>query len=187
MRLLDRANAAQAMRRKDEARLGVPGPIGAGAIEQIHELLAGAAGRQRAVNGELTDRGRFSHRPRETRKQELEQRVVLAALELEACRHGVTAAFDEEPFMHGRPHHGAEVDRGDRARRACRETVRLERSDEGWKAEALGDAAGDQSEQPLVPAFGAEKEQRPAGLELQVRQGRRPPRASAPRLPSARH
>jgi len=93
------------------------------------------------------------------RRPELEQRVVLAPLELEACRHGVTAAFDEKSFMHGSPHHGAKVDRGDRAGRACRETVGIERSDEGRKAEALGDAAGDQSEQPLVPAFGAEPEE----------------------------
>ncbi len=63
--------------------------------------------------------------------------------------------------MHRAAHHRAEIDRGDGAGRTGGETVRLERRDEGRQAEALGDAAGDQAEQALVPALGGEEQQRP--------------------------
>ena len=66
--------------------------------------------------------------------------------------------------MHGVPDHRAEIDRGDGARRAGGEAVRLERGDEGRQAEALGDAAGDQAEQALVPALGGEEEKRARGI-----------------------
>ena len=103
---------------------------------------------------------------RQTLDQEGEQRVVLAALELEPCRHGVAAAFDEEALMHRAPHHRAEIDRGDRACRADGEAVGFERGDEGRQAKTFGDAAGNQSEQAFVPAFGGEKQQRPRGVGI---------------------
>ena len=93
--------------------------------------------------------------------QKREQRVVPATLELEPRRHGVAAAFDQQPFMDRAAHHRAEIDRGDRAGRPGGETVGFERGDEGRQAEALGDAAGDQAEQALVPALGGEEQQRP--------------------------
>ena len=51
MGVLDRAYAAQAVRREDEARFGVALPIGAGAVDQIHELESGAARRERSIEG----------------------------------------------------------------------------------------------------------------------------------------
>ncbi len=57
--------------------------------------MARAAGRQRAVDGKLANQARLGHRLSQTLQQKREQRVVLATLQLEPRRHGVTAAFDE--------------------------------------------------------------------------------------------
>ncbi len=66
--------------------------------------------------------------------------------------------------MHRAPDRGAEIDGGNRAGRAGGETIGIERGDESRQAETFGDAAGDQSEQPLMPAFSGKEEQRQARI-----------------------
>src|SRR5262245_4275883 len=96
--------------------------------------------------------------------QETDQGILLAALVSEPRRHGMAAAFDEQSSMYGRAYDTAEIDARDRARRAGGVAVGLQARDETGKAEAVGNAPGDQPEQAFVPAFGAEKQQRPAGI-----------------------
>ena len=189
MRVFDDADAGQPVRRKDEARLGVSGPVRArrGRADpsaRCSRRRPRARRRWRArATGPLAPPA-----PRAARAGSATSRSCLGALELETRRHGVAAAFDEKPFMHGAPHRGAEIDRGDRAGRARGEAVRLERRDERWQPEALGDAARDKTEQALVPALGGKKEQRQAGIcgERRHPRRRKPPPACAPRSPSAR-
>src|SRR5262245_33453056 len=100
MRLLDIANAAQAMRGEDEARLGVSRTIRSGAIQQINQLDICPACRKRTVDGELANGRRLRDGPCEMFKQEGFERILLSVLELEARRHGVTATFDQQSFMH---------------------------------------------------------------------------------------
>ncbi len=54
MRPFDCADSGKAMRRKDEARQGVPGSVGARTVELIHKRYSRAAGRERAVNGKFS-------------------------------------------------------------------------------------------------------------------------------------
>ena len=117
----------QAMSREHEARLGMAGPVRSGAVEQIHKLPACACGRERAVDGKRAHGARQGHLGRKPINQECDKRILLAALELEPRRHGVAAAFDEQPLMHRAPHGGAEVDGGDGTGRAGGKALRLER------------------------------------------------------------
>ncbi len=111
MRLFDAAHAGEAMRRKDEARLGMPWSVRPGAIDEIDQLERGAA-RPTVPRRWRAGGWRWLASPALLRcaVQELEQHILLAALELEACRHGVAAALEQQSLMHRGPHHGAKID-----------------------------------------------------------------------------
>jgi hypothetical protein len=98
------------------------------------------------------------------RTDEIDNGLLLGALQLEACRHGVAAALEQQSCMHCHPNKRAEIDAGNRARRAGSATIGLGRGDKSGKAKALGDASGDETEQSLVPTLLGEEQQRQAWL-----------------------
>ena len=122
--------------------------------------MIGAAGRERAVDGERPRGCGRGHGAGEMARQKLPRASCLAPLQLEPRRHGMAAALDQQPLMHGVPDHA----RQDRRRRSSAPSPvpcpsGSQACDEGRQAEALGDAAGDEAEQALVPALGGEPDE----------------------------
>ena len=119
MRLADHLGELDAVGGEGEARLRIALAVGAGALDQVDELVGDGGRRQRAVDVERDGRARRAAWPRARRAaRKACERVELPARHREARRHGVAAALGEVAGGHGRAHGRADVDAGDGAQRA---------------------------------------------------------------------
>src|SRR6476620_3648245 len=71
----------------------------------------------------------------------------------------MSSARRQKTVMHGVPDHAAKIDGCDGARRPGALPARLPGCDEGRQVKSLGDPPGDETEQALVPAIGAEPDE----------------------------
>ena len=80
------------------------------------------------------------------------------------CRHRMAAALEEQPLRHRGANCGAEIDTRNRAQRACAiarpGAARLPRDDAGGPAEALDQAAGDETDDTFVPGLRGDNDDR---------------------------